>query len=257
MAGMTHGSMQGGSAPADARDPHAYSGGYSLTSGPYLLSGSHLHHTGNKNFVSIMVDRFEAVRGWDDTDTSAAYELQAAYGRDFDKAVLKAEGHIDDSGLEEAGTELLWSHAVAAYWNTQLGLRYDSVEGVDRYWLAGGIQGLAPYWFEVDLTAYVGEEGRGALRLESEYELLLTQKLILQPRLEATMFSKSDPERGLGSGLADLTGGIRLRYEFVREFGPYLGIERSGAFGSTSDYLKDDGKEAYETRLVAGVRFWF
>src|SRR3989338_11446775 len=97
-------------------------------------------------------------------------------------------------------------------------MRYDNSVRQDRSWLAFGIQGLAPYWFEVDIAAYIGEEGRTALRLDLEYELLLTQKLILQPRVEANVHGKRDVEHELGSGLTDLSAGLRLRYEIRHEF---------------------------------------
>lgn len=241
-------SMQGGSAPPDARDPHAYSGGYPIRPDRLTLADEH-------SFGSLLMDRFEAVRR--DGNTSAAYDLQAWYGSTYDRAVLKAEGEYDDGRFEEASTELLWSHAVAAFWDTQLGLRQDGGEGPDRTWLAFGVQGLAPYWFEIDATGYVGEGGRTALNLEVEYELLLTQKWILQPRIEANFHGKDDRELGVGSGLSGITAGVRLRYEIRREFAPYLGVEWAGTFGDTKDLARAAGEDTSETRLVAGLRFWF
>jgi copper resistance protein B len=249
MGGMDHGSMQGGSAPPDARDPHAYSGGYDF--GP--ITPPHMGDV--HNFYGLLVDRLERVRTRENSSTE--YDLQAWYGRDYDRAVLKAEGEIDDGEHHELSTELLWSHAVAAYWNTQLGVRHDGGIEPSRTWLAFGAQGLAPYWFEVDITGYVGEHGRTALSIEAEYELLLTQKLVLQPRIEANIHGKRDAARELGSGLSDLTAGVRLRYEIRREFAPYIGVERGGKFGGTADFVRAEGKPAKETRVVAGLRFWF
>jgi len=245
----SHGSMQDGSAPPDARDPHAYSGG--LVHGP----DRQLKMADEHNYYSILVDRLEAARTRD--RTTGQYELQARYGRDYDRLVLKAEGETYDGRSEEANTELLWGHAVAAYWDTQLGVRYDSGEGPNRRWLAVGIQGLAPYWFEVDIAAYLGEEGRSALRLDVEYELLITQKLILQPRIEVNFYGQRDVERELGSGLSDLSAGVRLRYEIRREFAPYIGVEWAGKYGATADYARAAGGDVKETRLVAGLRFWY
>lgn len=241
--------MQGGAAPADARDPHAYSDGYGFGPLPKLrLADEH-------SLGTLMVDRLEVVDGSD--TTSVVYDLQARYGRDYNGVVFKAEGDYDNSELEEASTELLWGHAISTHWDAQLGARFDSGEGPNRSWLAVGLQGLAPYWFEVDMTAYVGEKGRTALGLEAEYELLLSQKLILQPRLEATLYGKDDAARGLGSGLSDLSLGLRLRYEIKREFGPYVGIEWASTFGDTADNVRDEGLDTKDTRAVAGVRLWF
>lgn len=261
---MDHGSMQGGSPPpkvvaapsmahdprldpiGDARDPHAYSGGYAR--GPLHLADEH-------SAGSLLVDRLESVSARDNVSTE--YDLQAWYGRLYDRAVLKAEGEVDGGKLHDARTELLWGHAVRAYWDMQLGVRHDSGEKPDRNWLALGIQGLAPYWFEVDATAYVGEQGRTALRLAGEYELLLTQKLILQPRVEANFYGKSDDARERGSGLSDATLGLRLRYEIRREFAPYVGIEWAGKYGGTADHARAAGERTRESRLATGLRFWF
>ncbi len=247
--GMGHGSMQGGSPPPDARDPHAYSGGYDF--GPIPPP-----HMGDTHPIhGLLVDRLERAHARDNSTTE--YDLQAWYGRTYDRAVLKAEGEIDGGKSREARTELLWGHAVATYWDAQLGARYDSGTGPDRKWLAFGVQGLAPYWFELEATAYIGEQGRTALRFAAEYELLLTQRLILQPRVEANAYGKRDAERALGSGLSNLVAGVRLRYEIRRELAPYVGIERTGKFGVTADYARDAGEDTHDTRLVAGLRFWF
>lgn len=246
---MGGGAMQGGSAPADARDPHAYSDGYGF--GPIPRP----RFADEQNFAALRMDRFEAQRS--DGDTGGLYDLQAWFGRTYDRLALKAEGSIDNGKLEEASTELLWGHAVATYWDAQLGLRYDSGEEPGRTWLAFGMQGLAPYWFELDITGYVGEQGRTALSLEAEYEILFTQRLILQPRLEADVYGKADAERGTGAGLSELSAGLRLRYEIRREFAPYAGVEWAEKYGGTADYARAAGLDSSETRAVAGVRFWF
>lgn len=247
--GMNHGSVQGGSPPPDARDPHAYSGGYDFGPIPRPRMGDE-HY-----FGSLLVNRLESVRTRGNSST--AYDLQAWFGWDYDRVVLKAEGEIDDGKLQDEHTDLLWGHAVAAYWDTQLGVRYDSGVGPDRSWLAFGFQGLAPYWFNVEAAGYVGEQGRTAFRFRAEYELLLTQKLMLQPRIETNLYGKRDPENGLGSGLSDYSLGVRLRYEIRRGFAPYIGVERFSVFGATADYARAAGGDVKETRLVAGLRFWF
>ncbi|MEO5735516.1 MAG: copper resistance protein B [Rubrivivax sp.] len=247
--------MQGGSAPPDARDPNAYSNGYTRSSGPYAL-GYGLKLADQKAFAGLLVDRLE----WSRSDGSSAgdYDGMAWYGTSYNRAILKGEGEIAGGKLRDARTELLWGHAVSAYWDTQVGLRVDSAsEGPNRNWLAFGVQGLAPYWFELEATAYVGDQGRTALRLSGEYELLLTQKLILQPRIETNLYGKTDVANGIGSGLSDIEAGLRLRYEFSRQFAPYVGVSWSGKFGRTADFAAAAGQDRRDTRFVAGVRFWF
>nr|WP_289099889.1 copper resistance protein B [uncultured Halomonas sp.] len=257
LAQMNHGEMQmqGGSAPADARDPHAYSDGFTLTEGPYAQSGPRqLKLADEHSFWAVLGDRFE----YQEDSETTVYDLQAWYGTTYDRLVIKAEGDIADGTLEESSTDLLWGHALNAYFDTQLGLRFDQYnEGKDRQWLALGLQGLAPYWFELDVTAYVGDNGRTALAAEAEYELLLTQRLILQPRAELNLYGKDDPENGLGSGLSDLALGVRLRYEFSRQFAPYIGVEWTSTYGDTADYRRAAGDDRSDTQIVAGLRFWF
>ncbi|GAB2182103.1 hypothetical protein DLREEDagrD3_23260 [Denitratisoma sp. agr-D3] len=246
----------GGTAPPDARDPHAYADGYILDSGAYALPGPRtLKLADEANFGSLLVDRLE--RSHSHQGNATRYDAQAWFGRDFDRLVIKAEGEYEGGKLHDSRNELLWGHAFAPYWDLQAGLRRDGGSGPGRSWLAFGVQGLAPYWFEVDATAYVGDNGRTALRFSAEYELLLTQRLILQPRLEFNAYGKDDPRREIGHGLSDSALGLRLRYEFSRQFAPYLGVERSDKWGKSGDMAAADGKPRKETRWVAGLRFWF
>ena len=259
MQGMDHGAMQmqGGSAPPDARDPDAYSDGAKLGVGQYAIGPSRSLHMADEHiFTSVLVDRLEWTKG--NESNAASYEAQAWIGNAFNKFVIKAEGEVEKGKVPEARTELLWGHAISTYWDTQLGIRNDAGYGRPaRNWLAFGVQGLAPYWFEVEATGYVGTEGRTALRLSGEYDLLLTQRLILQPRLEASLYGKNDPEIGIGSGLSSGAVGVRLRYEFSRQFAPYIGIERSQSFGNTANMVRASGGRSGETRFVAGIRMWF
>mgnify|MGYP000038249467 FL=1 len=247
--------MQGGSAPADARDPHAYSDGYTLTEGPYAQPGPRQLKLADEHaFWSVLGDRLE----YQEDSDSTVYDIQAWYGTTYNRFVIKAEGDIADGTLEESSTDLLWGHALNAYFDTQFGVRLDQYdEGKDRQWLAIGMQGLAPYWFELDVTAYVGDDGRTALSAEAEYELLLTQRLILQPRAELNLYGKDDLDNRLGSGLSDLALGLRLRYEFSRQFSPYIGVEWTDTYGDTADYRRAAGQDTSGTQFVAGLRFWF
>lgn len=239
----TMGPMQGGRAPADARDPD-YSDGIDLRATHGLGSAMHA-----ERFGSVRLNQLEAFRGMH--ENGSQWELQASYGSDRDKLWLRSEGEQGDGRLRDADLEVLWSHAVAPFWDTQLGLRQDLGEGPDRRWAAFGVQGLAPYWFELELTGYVGPAGRTAARLRAEYELLLTQRLVLQPEFEANAYGKADPARGTGSGLADASLGLRLRYEIRREFAPYAGLVWTRRFGAGAA----EGRT--ERRWVAGVRLWF
>ncbi|MGO2291529.1 MAG: copper resistance protein B [Pseudoalteromonas sp.] len=246
---------QGGDAPKDARDPHAYSAGTTLTEGPYVLEGNERLTLADEHpFYALLGDRLE----YNEQANAGVFDLQAWYGTTFDRLVVKTEGDFSEGSLEENQTDILWGHAVSAYWDTQAGVRLDyNKEGENRQWLAFGLQGLAPYWFELDMTAYVGERGSTAFTLEAEYELLLTQKLIIQPRAEITLYGKNDKQNELGSGLSSSAIGFRVRYEFTRQFAPYIGVEWSNKFGNTADYATSSGQSSNNTAFVAGIKFWF
>jgi copper resistance protein B len=247
MSGMNMDAMQGGSAPPDARSPD-YSDGVGY--GPLKL---HLH--GDEAVGILLLDRLEAVHGRD--GNGQAWEAEGWYGRDEDKLWLRSEGELSQGKVADGNVEALWNHAIATYWSGQLGVRRDFGAGPGRDWVAFGVQGLAPYWFELEATGYVGSSGRTATRFRADYEVRFTQRLILQPELEFNLYGKSDPARGIGSGLSDVQFGLRLRYEVRREFAPYLGIHWVRRFGTTADYARADGQPVFDQQFVAGFRIWF
>jgi copper resistance protein B len=151
----------------------------------------------------------------------------------------------------------LFGHSFAPRWDWMLGLRQDLEPGEARSLLALGLRGLAPQWFEIAATVYVGEGGRTAARLETTYSLLFTNRLVLQPLLQMDLYGRKDTARGIGSGLSTAEIGLRLRYEFTRRFAPYVGLSWDRAFGDTADLRRGETGHASDTRWVAGVRFWF
>lgn len=240
--------MQGGNAP-----PNARSSDYSEGVGYGDMTGMDMHDDAAQTM--LLIDQLEYSHGRD--ANGVALDAQAWYGSDLDKLWLKADGEYSGGRLQDLRTEALWDHAIATYWNTQLGVRHDFGVGADRNWAAFGVQGLAPYWFDIEATAYVGPSGRTAARFEAEYELLLTQRLIFQPDLEINLYGRDDPQRRIGSGLSDVDLGLRLRYEFHRQFAPYVGIDLVRRFGRTADLVRAEGEHAFDPQLVAGVRIWF
>ncbi len=254
----TNGKMQGmqDATLSQPRSADAYSDGYTLTTGPSIPPGVKPPRLADQeNFGSVLVDRLE--RAYTRDGNWTAYDVQAWFGRDFNRLMIKAEGDVSQGRLQDARTEFLWGHAVAAFWDTQLGVRHDNGSGPDRNWLAFGVQGLAPYWFDVEATGYLGNAGRSALHLATSYDLLITQRVVLQPRVEANLYGKDDPARQIGSGLSDATAGLRLRYEFTRQFAPYVGVEWSGKFGRSADFARIAGEKTRQTAIVAGLHFWF
>jgi copper resistance protein B len=246
--GMAMGPRQGGRAPADARSSD-YSDGVAASP----AHGLHMH--GSVPTGMLLVDQLEAFHGRDGNGQS--WEAEGWYGSDADKWWLRSEGERGGGRLEDGEIEALWNHTASTFWSTQLGARHDFGTGPRREWAAFGVQGLAPYWFEIEATAYAGPSGRTAARLRAGYELLFTQRLILQPELEVNFHGKSDPARGIGDGLTDAKLGLRLRYEIRRELAPYIGVVWSRRFGATADFARDEHLAVFDQQWVAGVRIWF
>ena len=203
----------------------------------------------------LRFDQLETFHGRD--EHGQRWDLQGWYGTDIDKLWLRSEGERTHDGLEDGDVELLWNHATTAFWNTQLGVRHDLGEGPERTWAAFGIEGLAPYFLDVAATFYAGPSGRTAARLRVEYELLFTQRLVLQPEFEANLYGKDDPQRGIGAGLSDASLGLRLRYEIRRRFAPYLGVVWRHRFGNSADMARGQGRVVSDRQWVAGLRLWF
>lgn len=202
----------------------------------------------------VLLNRLEAFDA--DGGTGVEWEGQAWIGKDLEKLWVRSEGQRSGGRTGAADLEVLYGRAIAPWWELVAGLRHDFKPGESQDFAAIGIQGLAPYKIEVQATAYLGESGRTAARVEVEYETLLTNRLILQPLVELNFHGSEDARRGIGSGLGTVEAGLRLRYEIRREFAPYIGVVHERAFGGSADFRREHGEGASETRLVAGVRVW-
>ena len=216
---------------------------------------AHVHHHGDGVFSYLLFDRLEA---WDaDPGAGQAWEAQGWIGTDTHRLWVRSEGERERGHTESADVEVLYGRPVARWWDLVAGLRHDIAPGNGQSFAAIGVMGMAPQKFEIEATAYIGASGQTAARVEAEYELLLTNRLILQPVVEAEWHGKRDAARGIGSGLGTVEAGLRLRYEFTRRFAPYVGLVHERNFGGTADFMRDDGEATRDTRVVAGVRFWF
>jgi copper resistance protein B len=189
--------------------------------------------------------------------TAGSWDNRGWIGRDVNRFWFRTEGEASDGDIEDTQAHALFGRAIHRWWDVVIGVRQDFRPGPARTWAAVGIQGLAPYWFEVEATAYIGESGRTHFRVETEYEVLVTNRLIFQPLVELEIYGKSDPERGIGTGLSSGEAGLRLRYEIRREFAPYVGVMWNRKFFGTADFAKAAGEDTSGTRFAMGVRVWF
>lgn len=219
---------------------------------PRGLDG-HAVHDGTVNYF-VLFDQLEW-RGGESGGINV--ETTTWIGGDVNRLWLRLKGDSDGGRLDHASGEALWGHSVSRWWDVVAGVRQDLRPGDPQTWAAVGIQGLAPYWFEVEATAYVGAGGRTQARLEVEYDLLLTNRLILQPVMEISAYGKRDAGRGIGAGLSAIESGLRLRYEIRREVAPYVGLTWDRKLFGTADLARSQGEDASTMRLAIGLRSWF
>ena len=208
-------------------------------------------------FTLVDIDQLE-YRAQDGND-SFAWEGQARVGGDFNKIAVKSEGEyvFETGAVEEAEVQFLYQRLISDFFDAQLGIRYDFKPDPSRAYAVLGINGLAPQWFEVDGSAFLSDEGDLSMRFEAEYDLLITQRLIVGPSVELNVAFSDDQAVGIAAGVNDVELGLRLRYEFAREFAPYLGVNWERLIGDTADLARDEGEDVDTLSFVAGVRIFF
>ena len=194
---------------------------------------------------------------WNGSNAEFRWDGQGWVGTDYDKLWIKSEGTVSQGAVDNGQQQFLYDRAITTYFDLQGGLRSDIDSRPTRNWAAFGIQGFAPYFFDLEVTGFVSDEGRLAAKLEASYDVLLTQRLILQPQIELNLYSKADPARLVGAGFSDIDTGLRLRYEIDRKFAPYIGAVYQGKFGQTANFARQAGESTGDFRFVFGIRAWF
>lgn len=220
----------------------------------YNAPGGHVVHDSGIHSL-LLINQLEWQGG--EGDGALNWDIKGWVGGDIDRLWLRSEGERSAGRTESAEVQALWGHAISPWWDLVGGVRQDFIPGDGQTWAAFGAQGMALYNFEAEATVFVGEAGRTAARLEGDYDILLTNRLILQPTAELNFYGRNDPQRGVGSGLSDSELGLRLRYEVRREFAPYVGVTWNRSYGQTAQYARDEGEDTRQLRWVVGVRLWF
>jgi copper resistance protein B len=185
------------------------------------------------------------------------WDVQGYYGGTTSRFWFKSEGEGSfGKRVDDAEFQALYAKAVAPFFDVQAGIRQD-VAGPDTTYAVLGIQGLAPYMFEVDGALFLSHRGDLTARVEAELDQRITQSVILQPRAEINLAAQDVPQLGVGAGIDSLELGVRLRYEITRELAPYIGVEQSWRIGDSADFARASGEDPSVTNFVIGVRFWF
>lgn len=242
-----HGSSQ---SRKDARSPDYSQGrGYGPLHPPHMMADDILY--------GVRINSLEWTQDSDNKSNGFTSAGMLWLGTDANRAVLDWELG-GKKRLDDASVQLVWRRPLSTFWNYDIGVRSDyQRNGADRQWLAFNLNGFAPYRFEMNATALVGDKGRTALKLDADYDLRITQRLVLQPEVSASLYGKNDPAMNQGDGLSDISATFRLRYDINRQFAPYLGFQYSKYFGKTADLVQGTSRKDSQSQLMAGIRFWF
>lgn len=208
----------------------------------------------NGTHAYILLDEFEWQRGG--RVDGLVWGGRGWVGRDLDRLWFRTEGATGDGRADGVDAHVLYGRAFARWWDVVAGIRQEVRPGSPQTWAAVGVQGLAPYRFQLAATAYIGASARTSVRLEAEYEWLLTNRLILKPLFEVDVQGRSDRDRGIGAGLSSADAGLRVRYEFRREVAPYVGLVWHRTFFGTADAARANGATPGGVRFVSGLRVW-
>ncbi len=252
-------SLAAGDAPAPAPPADHYA---DRVFGPEAMAESRAllqreHGGGKTSFVALNIAEYQVRNGED----GYRWDGEAWYGSDLSRFTLKSEGEGVFKGgkafIETAEVQALYSHAIGPYWNLQAGVRYDFKPDPSRPYATFGLEGLAPYWFETEAAIFLSNKGEVLGRIKGYYDQRITQRLILQPRVEINLSAQDVPETRIGAGISNAEFGLRLRYELKREFAPYIGISYDRQMGRTANFARADGEHISATSFVIGLRAWF
>jgi len=255
MPGITMEEAVGNEPPPPAPTDHA--GDHIFDPAAMRAARDQLQHEHGGSIVSkVMMNlaEFQARNG----DGGYRWEGEAWIGGDIHRLVIKSEGEGGtQAGVEAGEVQGLYSRAITPYFDLQAGIRQDFEPQPRRTYAVLGVEGVAPYWFDVSGAVFVSNHGEVLGRFEGTYDLRLTQRLILQPRVETNLAAEDIPEIGIGAGVSNAELGLRLRYEITRAFAPYVGVSFDRKLGDTADFARNRGEEPSQTSMVFGIRAWF
>lgn len=186
----------------------------------------------------------------------ASWDAEAWVGGDRDRLWLKSEGDLEHGDAERAEAQALWSRNVWTFFDAQLGVRHDFAREATT-WAALGVQGLAPYLLETELHAFVSTRGDVQLRAKQSFDLLLTNRLILEPLAEIEVELADSARREVESGFSRFEGGVQLRYEVTQKFAPYAALVHERLLGGTARLARASGEDVGGWRVGLGLRVGF
>lgn len=188
--------------------------------------------------------------------TIATWDFDGWIGGDYNKLHIKSEGERVKDKVHEAEFWALYSRNVAEFWDAQFGVRFDTKPHATSYFVVG-FEGLAPYFFETEAHIFVSRDGDFTARIRQENDLLITQRLVLQPYAEINLSSQDIPKLDIGGGLTKGELGFQTRYEITRKLAPYIDIRYERKFGETAVIAKNEREPRDDFIVSTGLRLMF
>jgi len=210
-------------------------------------------------FYGVQMEELEYRQG-DTSQNLLVWDGDAFVGTDEIKLRWLGKGEYDTDGevLETMENRLVLQKPISTFFDFKAGVRLDSPEGTDRWFGVVGVTGLAPQWIEIDADLFVSETGDASARLDAEYELLITNRLVLTPSAEIDVAFSEDREIGIAPGLNSVEVGLRLSYDVLdRAISPYIGVVYERKFGRTADFAREEGEDTSAWFGVIGTRLVF
>jgi len=240
------------------------SAAYAQQSMPNAPEPASAHHAGwppavkdNIVFAHVLADQLEGRASA--SGNELRWDAQGWVGTDMNRLWIKSEGFAGNGAVSDGDHEFLYDRPIprTRYFDAQAGVRADVDSGPTRVWAAVGVEGLAPYFFDLEPTFYVRDGGHMAGRINGSWDLFITQRWVVQPQAELNFYSKDDPARQIGSGFSDIDTGVRLRYVLTRKFNPYIGWAYDGKYGGSARYTRQSGEATSNSSFVFGLRVWY
>lgn len=200
--------------------------------------------------------RLETDAGTGPEGAVSSADLNGWIGTDENKLWLKGEFERSGGELEQSEIWAMYSRNVSDFWDVQVGIRHDFDPAPVTYAVIG-IEGLAPYFIETAAHFFVSDEGDVSFRFRREHDLLLTQRLIMQPYAEVELQAQDVPEQEVAAGVSRVEVGVQTRYEIHRDFAPYIDVRYEAKPGETGRMAKEDGESRGGVSALVGLRISF
>lgn len=186
----------------------------------------------------------------------ASWDVNARFGTDDYRLVLKSEGEVVKGRTKDAEIQVLFDTPISEFFNFQAGWRRVLLP-VNRNYFAIGIEGLAPNFIDTEATIFISEKGGASFRVKGGIDIPVATNLFTKPSVEANLYGSDDRALGTYAGLGSVKLALQTRYEITRQFAPYVEIGWERLLGRTGSVARSTGDRFENAYAVVGIRVWY